>query len=282
MGDEPILAGVVGWPIGHSLSPLIHATFANRAGVEGYYTAIPVEPEYKAFAAAMNALRDVGFAGVNVTIPHKEHALRYADDASETAIAVGAANMITFVDGKSLANNSDVAGFQNALSGYLASNSARRSALVLGAGGAARAIIRALKNLGFLEIAIANRTYERARDLGDAFSVGAIDWDAREKALTGADVLVNTTSLGMTGEPPLLLDLSSLKPRGIVADVVYAPLKTDLLARAETVGSVTIDGLSMLMHQAAPAFETWFGAEARVDEDLRAILVAELNRRGKS
>jgi shikimate dehydrogenase len=271
---------VVGWPIAHSLSPLIHTIWAKRAGLNAYYVPVPVEPDYDSFARAMDSLRTIGFQGVNVTIPHKEHALRYADHTSPYAHAAGAANMMTFRQNKAYADNSDIHGFRVAMTDAGASGAGR--AVVLGAGGAARGVVNALKGLGYLNISIANRTHEKAERLAERFELEPIDWEERSNVFDGVSALVNTTSLGMTGEPPLDLDLSNLNPETIVADIVYTPLETPLLKQARAKGCKTVDGLSMLMHQAVPGFETWLGGKAVVDDDLRQHLVSELKRREKT
>lgn len=278
--QSPILAGVVGYPVNHSLSPIIHTIWAKRAGIDGYYIPVAVPPDYDEFARAMDALRAVGFAGVNVTIPHKEHALRYADEASDNARSAGAANMLTFSEAGASAENSDIIGFAEALREK--SSEPGTSALVLGAGGAARGVVLALRSLGFTDIRIANRTFNRAKELAEAFDLAVIDWEKRCETLDNIDLLVNTTSLGMTGQPPLAMDLSALKPSALVADIVYAPLKTALLKEAEAKGHQTVDGLAMLMHQAVPGFRAWFGGDAKVDDDLCTELVKELTRRGKT
>ncbi|MEZ5893560.1 MAG: shikimate dehydrogenase [Parvularculaceae bacterium] len=278
--NTPILAGVAGWPVGHSLSPLIHNTWAARAGVPGHYVPLAVEPFYESFARAMDAARTLGFKGVNVTIPHKEHALRYAGQASDRAKAAGAANMLTFAGEGAVADNTDILGFSAAVREQ--SSVPGRTALVLGAGGAARGIILALKDLGVEEIFIANRTHKKAQELAETFGGVAINWERREEALAAIDLLVNTTSLGMTGEPPLELPLTELRLGAIVADIVYSPLETRLLKEAAAKGAKTVDGLAMLMHQAVPAFEAWFGAKADADAHLRALLVSALKTRGRS
>ncbi|PQA88205.1 shikimate dehydrogenase [Hyphococcus luteus] len=275
--NTPILAGVVGWPVGHSLSPLIHGTWAKRAGVNGYYIPVPVAPDYDDFAVAMDALKTLGFAGVNITIPHKEHALRYTSEASDAARRAGAANMLTFGE-KSYADNSDITGFTEAV--RATSSAPGQSALVLGAGGAARGVVLALQSLGFADIAVANRTRAKSEELAKTFGLSVADWEDRTKVLENIDLLVNTTSLGMAGQPPLEIDLADLKPGALVADIVYAPLETPLLKAAKASGHKTVDGLAMLMHQAVPGFKTWFGGEAVVDDALRAVLVEDLNKRG--
>lgn len=278
-GPDPILAGVAGWPVSHSLSPLIHNTWAARAGIPGYYVPLAVEPFYDAFARAMDAARTLGFRGVNVTIPHKEHALKYAAAASGRACAAGAANMLTFNSDGALADNSDIAGFIGAVREQ--SSVSGTTALVLGAGGAARGVTLARKELGFEEIVVANRTRAKADELAEGLGAAAIDWDDRDQALAGADLIVNTTSLGMSGEPPLALSLDAARAGAIIADIVYAPLETALLKDAKTRGLRTVDGLAMLIHQAVPAFESWFGARPQADAHLRALLTSALKVRGR-
>lgn len=275
---RPKLAGVIGWPVEHSLSPLIHTIWAHRAGIDGYYIPFAVPPDYDDFARAMESLRVIGFAGVNVTIPHKENALRYADEASAIAKTAGAANILTFAADKTYADNSDVTGFAAAVREQ-AGGGAIKTALVLGAGGAARGVVLALKELGATEIRIANRTREKAEAIAAASGAQVVDWKEKTETLAGADMVVNTTSLGMKGEPSLDLDLGALNADAIVADIVYAPLETPLLTDARAKGNKTVDGLSMLMHQAVPGFRKWFGGEATVDDDLRNALVRELERR---
>jgi shikimate dehydrogenase len=260
------------------LSPLIHSVWAARAGVDGYYIPIPIAPTYEAFAAAADSLRVVGFAGVNVTLPHKENALRYAARASKTALAAGAANMLTFDAGGAYADNSDIAGFAAALE-EAAPGARFEKALLLGAGGSARAVALALKELGAASIEIANRTPGKAEKLAAEFGLGVVDWEARNERLAGADIIVNATSLGMTGQPPLALETERIRASAVVADIVYAPLETPLMKAARARGCKIAGGLSMLMHQAAPGFRAWFGAEGVVDAALRDELIRELKRR---
>lgn len=273
------MAGVVGWPIAHSLSPLIHTIWAQRAGIDGYYIPVAAPPTYDEFARIIDALRTVGFAGVNVTLPHKEHALRYAGKATQTARRVGAANMLTFDVDDTLADNTDVAGFEAALMQAAEKIDKSGSVLVLGAGGAARAVAFAVRNSGFSQIKIANRTIAKAEAVAKDFDLNVVDWGRRNEHLSAAHLVVNTTSLGMTGQPPLGIDSSKLPPACVVADIVYAPLETPLLAAARERGCKTVDGLSMLMHQASPGFTAWFGETGVVDQDLRAALAQELKRR---
>jgi shikimate dehydrogenase len=271
-------AGVVGWPVKHSLSPQIHKTWAEREGRAISYEAIPVEPTDAAFRTGIARLAADGLKGVNVTLPHKERALAIADEASGEARAAGAANMLTFAKRRLLADNSDIAGFAAAIG-----ETGRRpsSALILGAGGAGRGVAVALaRRLGARRIVIANRTRARAEAVARLVDGEAIDWTRRADALAGADLVVNTTLLGMTGEGPLDIDLAALSPSAIVADIVYSPLETRLLRDARARGCATVDGLSMLMHQAAFGYRAWLGSTADVDADLRARLVAALKARG--
>ena len=276
---SPILAGVVGWPIEHSLSPLIHTIWAERAGIAGYYIPFAIPPAYDDFARAMDGLIKLGFKGVNVTLPHKEHALRYAASSSDLAQTAQAANMLTFSAAGPIAENSDIEGFLSVLKENFGQAAPRSPALILGAGGASRGIAIALKQFGFSEIHIANRTRARADAMASKFSLTVVDWNRRNDALPTAGLVVNTTSLGMIGHPSLDLETENLKQETVVADIVYAPLETKLLAAARRRGCRTADGLSMLMHQAAPGFRAWFGGSALVDDDLRANLVIELARR---
>ena len=280
-GADPKLAGVIGWPIKHSLSPLIHTIWANRNSIDGYYIPFPVEPSFEAFSAAMDSLARLGFCGVNITLPHKENALRYAKEASDIATKAGAANMLTFSESGPYADNSDITGFEKALEAQSIEDGGGKKALVLGAGGAARGIVIALKNKGFSEICLANRTREKADALASLFDASAIAWDNRQSFLPEADLVINTTSLGMTGEPSLEIDLAAAKKTGAIADIVYSPLQTRLLQDAKRKGLKTIDGLDMLMHQAAPGFQQWFSGKAVVDTELRAALVDALARRNK-
>jgi len=279
MREKPTLAGVIGSPAAHSLSPLIHTIWADRAQIDGYYMPIEVPAPYDVFARAMDALKTIGFAGVNVTIPHKENALRYSDKASALAARVGAANMLTFTDNGSYADNSDVTGFESAVKGAALDISLKGACLVLGAGGASRAIIIALQNLGVETIFITNRTEEKAARLAEKFGLKTLAWTKRKGAVESADIIVNTTSLGMSGQPPLELGGAKIKPGSIVADIIYTPLETPLLKLAKQAGNPGVNGLTMLMYQAAPGFRAWFGGEAKVDDTLQAALAGELERR---
>ncbi|MEE2690253.1 MAG: shikimate dehydrogenase [Pseudomonadota bacterium] len=282
MAADPItprLAAVIGWPVKHSLSPLLHRTWAAREGVNGHYIPVAAEPTYEAFARACDALRTLGFAGCNVTLPHKEHALRYAASATPRAEKAGAANMLTFAPDGPKADNSDIAGFAAALR-ETASELEPGRAMVLGAGGAARAVVLALAEMGFSPIVVANRSRDKADAVAAlAKRAAAIDWEAREEPLAGAAVLVNATSLGMTGAPPLEISLDRLPKKAVVAEIIYAPLETPLLDAARARGNRTADGLSMLLHQAAFGYRAWLGEKAVVDADIRRVLEAEIARR---
>lgn len=276
--DPPRLAAVIGWPVSHSLSPLIHATWAAREGVNAYYTPVAAAPSFEEFARVADGLKAAGFRGANVTLPHKEHALRYAGAASEEARGAGAANMLTFRGADAYAENSDIAGFAASLN---EAGGKRRTALVIGAGGAARAVLIALsRKCGVETIWVVNRTRARGEAVAALVGAGAVDWTRLGEKLPQADVIVNATTLGMSGQPALEVDAATLNPETVVCDIVYSPLETPLLRSARARGCRTVDGLSMLMHQAVPAYLAWLGAKAVVDADLRARLEAALKARG--
>jgi len=271
-----IKAGVIGWPVDHSLSPRLHGFWLEQLGIDGVYLPLPVAPDD--IEDAIRALPKLGFAGANVTVPHKESAFRTVDRLSDTAKAIGAVNTIVCnADGTLSGDNTDAFGFMENIRADAPDWTAQTApALVLGAGGAARAVICALIDAGSGEIRLANRTRERADDLVRHFgpTVVAIDWDDRNAATNGAGLLVNTTTLGMTGKPSLEIDLGGLVPRAVVNDIVYAPLETALLKDAAARGLTAVDGLGMLLHQARPGFEAWFGARPDVNDALRAHVLA--------
>lgn len=272
----PRLAALLGWPVRHSLSPLIHSIWAARENAGAHYVPINVPPDDAAFTRAVEALRTLGFAGCNVTLPHKERALKIAASASEAARAAGAANMLTFTPAGIAADNSDVEG----LAESLRSVQRRNRAVLLGAGGAARGAMLALKKeLGFASVVIVNRTGEKAENIAAAFGAETAAWSARSEALANADLLVNATALGMTGAAPLEIDLRALPAHASVCDIVYAPLETPLLAAARARSLHAVDGLEMLMRQAAKGYRTWLGRCADVDADLRQALEAALKGR---
>ena len=276
------LAGVMGWPVAHSLSPRLHGHWLHRYRIDGAYVPLAVPPER--LEQALRALPALGFAGVNLTIPHKEPAALLVDRLAPTAERIGAVNTVVVEpDGTLLGDNTDGFGFIASLSesrpGWRA---AAGPAVLLGAGGAARAVAVALLDAGAPEVRLLNRTPDRAQALAEDLGapVRAVPWREREAALDRAALLVNTTSLGMQGQPPLVLALDALPRAAVVTDVVYTPLITALLAVARARGNPVVDGLGMLLHQARPGFRAWFGVDPRVDEDLRATVLAGLAATG--
>jgi len=274
-------ACVIGWPVEHSRSPLIHRYWLKLYKIDGAYEKEAVRPED--LARFLGSLKDRGYAGANVTLPHKEAALRLAIIADEAARAIGAANTLWLDDAFRLnASNSDAYGFvANLDAGAPHWNDGRKPVMVLGAGGAARAIVHGLLAEGATRVVLANRTRGRAEALAGAFgpAVTVVDWTKRDRALSDCSLLVNATSLGMTGKEPLNIDLTFLPPDAVVTDIVYSPLETPLLAAARARGNRTVDGLGMLLHQAVPGFERWFGVRPEVTPKLRAHVAASLGER---
>jgi shikimate dehydrogenase len=265
------LAGVMGWPVRHSRSPRLHGYWLAQHGVDGAYVPLAVEPAQ--FAAAVRGLLACGFRGANVTIPHKEAAFALCDDLADSARRAGAVNTLRFEDGRILGSNTDGYGFLESLAEQAPGFDPRSGpAVLLGAGGAARAIAAALLDAGCPRVTLVNRTRPRAEAL--AAALGGPVLVAEAPPLAGAALLVNTTSLGMAGQPPLGIDLSPLPPAAVVADIVYVPLETPLLAAARARGLVAGDGLGMLLHQARPGFAAWFGVAPQVDAGLRAHVAA--------
>lgn len=266
MSNPLSLAGVVGFPIAHSRSPRLHGHWLRRYGIDGHYVPLQIAPED--FNNALKILPKMGFSGVNVTIPHKEAALKLVDQVTPLARRIGAANTLTFTAQGIEGDNTDAHGFTwNILDS--APDWAPRRVAVIGAGGASRAVIAALQDRGAAEIRLTNRSPERATQLAAEFGATAVPWVERDAMLEGCDTLINATSLGMTGQPPLPLRLDALPQNALVNDLVYMPLETPLLAAARTRGNLAIDGLGMLLHQAAPGFERWFGVAPTVDQELR-------------
>jgi shikimate dehydrogenase len=258
------LAGVMGFPVAHSRSPALHNFWLARHGIDGAYVPLRVAPGN--FAAALRGLRAAGFAGVNVTIPHKEAAFAACDAVDETARRAGAVNTVVFSDDGARGSNTDGYGFMANLAahGVVASG----SALVLGAGGAARAIATGLLEAG-VQVSVCNRTRARAEALADALpGIAVIEWGKAEAALAHVSLLVNTTSLGMAGQAALDFDLSRAPAGLAVADIVYAPMETGLLAAARARGLRVVPGLGMLLHQAVPGFAAWFGVRPSVDAEV--------------
>lgn len=268
-------AGVIGWPIEHSKSPLLHGYWLNQLKVDGAYSKIASKPEE--FEATVRGLVADGWRGANVTIPHKEAALALADEITDTAKAIGAANTLIFTDGQILADNTDGYGFTENLIDR-ASDKWRpdEPATIFGAGGASRAIIHALIQAGAPEIRLTNRTRSRAEALAQAFGakVTVMDWADQTAALTDAGLIVNTTSLGMTGQPPLEIDFTKAPPKALATDIVYTPLETPFLKGAAKAGLAIVDGVGMLIHQGRPGFRAWFGKAPTADDMLRRLLLA--------
>ena len=269
------LAGVIGAPIAHSKSPKLHAHWLYKTDLPGHYVPLHIEPND--LEQTLKTLPKLGFVGLNVTVPHKEEVMRYVDVVTDRATLIGAANTLIFrPDGKIKADNTDGFGFiKNLTTGAPDWNPDAGPALVLGSGGAARAVIAALLEAGVRKILLTNRTRARAENLKDIFGpkVKIIDWIDAGNAIDDAALLVNTTSLGMQGKPELRVPLDGLKRDTVVTDLVYAPLKTGLLSVAEEMGCLTVDGLGMLIHQAAPGFQHWFGAYPPIDDATRAVLL---------
>lgn len=271
------VAGVMGWPVRHSLSPRLHNIWLRRYGLDGVYVPLGVRPEH--FAEALLALPKLGFRGVNVTVPHKERALALVQTATPVARRIGAVNTIAVAeDGSLVGDNTDGFGFiENLRQAQPGWYEDRRRAVVLGAGGAARAVVVALCDDGVSAIRLVNRTLSRAQALAAELRgpIQAIPWTERNRVLADADLVVNTTVLGMDHQPPLDLDLSLLPSNAVVYDLVYAPRETVLLASARARGNRCVGGLGMLLHQARPGFAAWFGCMPDLTDDLAAQVLGE-------
>lgn len=276
--DRFLLAGVMGWPVMHSRSPVLHNFWFRQYGLAGSYVPLAVEPQN--LEAALRALAPLGFAGCNVTIPHKERALTIVDRVDPVAQRIGAISCIVVrPDGSLLGVNNDNFGFmQNVLQRQPEWRANAGPIVVIGAGGGARAVVYSLAERGAPEIRVVNRTLTRAETLAREFGspVIAIAWEERHRALDGAAMLVNTTSQGMAGQPSLDLSLDPLPLSALVCDIVYVPVETPLLAAARRRGNPTVDGLGMLLHQARPAWQAWFGLDPEVSPELRAAVEATL------
>ncbi len=270
------VAGVIGWPVSHSLSPRLHGYWLRIYDIDGAYVPMAVQP--KAIATAIRGMAALGMQGANITLPHKEEVLRLVDTVDETARRIGAVNTVTVeTTGKLTGRNTDAFGFvHNLINGCDGWNPKAGPAVILGAGGAARAVIVALLDAGVPEIKLVNRSLERAELIASEFgsAISPCKWAARSEILVDAGLLVNTTSLGMVGAPPLDLNLARLPLSAVVNDIVYSPLETSLLAAARARGNPTIDGLGMLLHQAVPGFAAWFGVTPEVTPELRAHVLA--------
>jgi shikimate dehydrogenase len=274
---KPRAACLIGWPAAHSRSPLIHHSWLRKLGIEGGYTIESVPPED--VAEFITHLSHHGFVGANVTIPHKERALLLSVP-DERAKAVGAANTLWYQGDTLCSTNTDIEGFIANLDASAPGWDAVTEALVLGAGGSSRAVVFGLIERGFKRVHLANRTAGRAQALADQFgpAVLPIAWEKIGEVLPGAGLLVNTTSLGMKGQPALEVELGLLPPHAVVADLVYVPLRTPLLAAAQAHGLKTADGLGMLLHQAVRGFELWFGQRPEVTPELRALVEDDLTK----
>lgn len=274
MTEGARLAAVMGWPVAQSVSPLLHNFWLKQHGIKGAYVALPVTPEN--FARCVGILPLMGFAGASVTVPHKEAAFALAAMTDDDARATGAVNTLIFEGEKVRGLNTDVKGFASSLAESLGDDAARAGpSAVLGAGGAARAIVEALLRAGAPEIRLINRTQTRAENLASQARSGrvkAVAWGNWKLGFADTRLLINATSLGMTGKSKLDLPLEALPRNAAVADIVYNPLETELLKAAKARGHRTMDGLGMLMHQAVPAFASWFGVTPKVTPELRAEL----------
>lgn len=269
------VAGVIGWPVAHSLSPRLHGFWLDRYGIDGAYVPLPVRPAV--IARSIRGLADLGFAGANVTLPHKEAAVAAVDSVSEQARRIGAVNtVIVHADNGLHGDNTDGYGFlENLRSGAPDWQPSSGPAMLLGAGGAARAVCVALLDAGVPEVRLSNRNADRALALARVTGgpVSVLPWERTADALADCAMLVNATSLGMAGHPALPLSLERLPATAVVTDLVYTPLKTALLGAAERRGNLTVDGLGMLLHQARPGFAAWFGIEPTVTAELRAFVL---------
>lgn len=278
MTDHPRvpLAGVIGSPVAHSRSPRLHGHWLKRYGIAGHY--VPLDVAQADLREVLTALPKAGFVGCNVTIPHKETVLALADIVTDRAALIGAANTLIFLpDGRIHADNTDGIGFLASLrQGAPDWDAGAGAAAVFGAGGAARAIVAALLEAGAPEIRLANRTRARAETLRQEFGakIHVFDWTQAAEMMTGAATVVNCTALGMKGRPDLVLPVEALGPDAVVTDLVYTPLRTAFLDAAAARGCTTVDGLGMLLHQAVPGFERWFGQRPEVDEAARTAALA--------
>ena len=270
------VAGIAGWPVTYSRSPRLHGLWLQRYGIDGTYIPLPIHEGQ--FETAMRGLLAAGFAGANVTIPHKLAAFAICDTVDASARRAGAVNTLVFQDGRIAGSNTDGYGFIANLRAH-GINPAAGPALLLGAGGSARAVAAALQDAG-APVTVANRTRARAEELArDLPGLRIADWDDRVVALADHALVVNATPLGMVGHEPLDLDLTRAPASLVIADNVYVPLETPLLSAAHARGLRTVEGIGMLLHQAVPGFRAWFGVEPHVDDELRKFMIADLPAR---
>jgi shikimate dehydrogenase len=270
-------ACVIGWPIEHSRSPLIHGHWLDRYGIDGTYTKEAVRP--RDLHAFLRSLPERGFAGCNVTVPHKEAVFAIAQEKDASAVAVGAANTVWLEAGRLCAANTDTYGFMTHLDRSAPTWRTRDAPVcVLGAGGAARAVVHGFLQAGVSEVRIFNRTRAKAEAIAAHFGAGvrARDWAEREAASCDCGVIVNTTTLGMKGQGDCGLGFAGCRAGAVAVDIVYVPLETRFLAAARAAGLVAVDGLGMLLHQAVPGFEKWFGMRPEVTDELRSLIVADI------
>ncbi len=278
--------GVIGYPIGHSRSPLIHRYWLSQYGISGRYDAIEIRPNQ--LADFLSQLSEQGFRGINLTIPHKEKALSFLDYLEDDCHHVGAVNTILVTDDRGLVGlNTDIFGFIENLrqkaphSLHFSKKSPYHQAFILGAGGVARACLSALCGAGYEHIIIANRTIERAQSLASDFSnarsrVSVLEWHHRSAVMKDIDLLINATSLGMVDSLDLDIDLNMAPHHAVIYDLIYAPLQTSLLKKARQRGLCVVDGLGMLIHQARPAFASWFGVFPDATSELRSLVIRDL------
>ncbi|MFM1814403.1 MAG: Shikimate dehydrogenase [Pseudomonadota bacterium] len=272
--DRFLLAGVMGWPVMHSRSPMLHNYWFEKYGLAGTYLPLAIEPGK--LAPALKALHPLGFAGCNLTIPHKQEAMKIVDEVDDVGRSIGAISCVTVrPDGSLFGNNNDCYGYIESIKqeqpGWRAD---KGPVVVIGAGGGSRAVCYGLAREGAREIRLVNRTFERARRIADEFGapIKPLEWSARNDAIEGAAMVVNTTSQGMVGQTPLEISLERLAPGALASDIVYTPLETPFLKAARERGNPTINGLGMLLHQARPAWKRWFDIEPEVTPELRAMI----------
>jgi len=272
--DRFLLAGVMGWPVMHSRSPILHNYWFKQHGLAGSYVLLAIKPDD--LGAALRALHPLGFAGCNLTIPHKQQAMAIVDEVDDVAQRIGAISCVVVrADGSLLGSNNDCYGFIHSIKQeqpYWRADAG--PAVVIGAGGGSRAVCYGLAHEGAKEIRLLNRSFDRAKSIADEFGapIQALPWEQRYDALDGAAMVVNTTSQGMAGQPPLDIKLDKLPTGALAVDIVYIPLQTPFLAAAHQRGNRTVNGLGMLLHQGRPAWKAWFGIEPEVTAELRALV----------
>ncbi len=268
-------AGVIGHPISHSKSPLIHGYWLKKYGIEGIYSAYDIPSE--SLAEGVNRLIEDGLVGFNVTLPHKQKMLFLCQRLTKSATQIGAVNTVFLNEkGEMVGDNTDAYGFcENLQNLYPDFDWKGKTVAVIGAGGAARAVLYALREKKVGQIRLTNRTKNSADNLGQMYQADVIAWDKKDSIVPDADLIINTTSLGMKGQPPLEIDLSGVTNQTLVYDIVYNPLHTQFLQQARNLGAKTVTGIGMLIHQARPAFQTWFGVMPVVDEEVNKILMPE-------